>query len=126
MTVKMKGPEGHSGLSHQGNSYEPDADGVIEVPHEALGEAMNHGFVILAEQAAPGGSPTAPATPPVNLTKMNKKQLVTHAKTALDLDLDESLTAKDMIAAIETKAAEPAAGDEQTSGDEQSNESGAE
>lgn len=56
MTARMKGPEGHSGLSHAGTTYEPDADGIVTIPEEAVTEAMSHGFVLATDQAAPQGS----------------------------------------------------------------------
>ncbi len=102
MTVKMKGPEGHSGLSHQGNSYVPDADGVIEVPHETVGEAINHGFTIIpgsTEGADTNGDKVA------DLTKLKKSDLLALAKEKFDIDLDASKTNKELIAEIEAAAA---------------------
>jgi len=49
-TAKLKGPDNHGGFSHQGVSYEPDATGHIDVPHEALNEAFSHGFALAMEQ----------------------------------------------------------------------------
>lgn len=52
MTVKMQGPDNHGGFSHDGESYTPDTSGLIEVPHEAVTAAFDHGFALVAEKAA--------------------------------------------------------------------------
>lgn len=49
MTVKMQGPDNHGGFSHDGESYTPDADGFIDVPHAALDDAFAHGFSVAPE-----------------------------------------------------------------------------
>ena len=52
MTVKMQGPGNHGGFSHDGVAYEPGADGLIQVPHEAVAAAFDHGFALVPEKAA--------------------------------------------------------------------------
>lgn len=42
---KLKAPEGSRSCSHEGTTYETDADGNVEVPDEAVVELVSHGFV---------------------------------------------------------------------------------
>lgn len=97
MSVKMKGPHNTGGLSHAGEVYEADANGFVEVPNEAVGDAMSHGFVIQTADAAGEGAAGTEA----NLAAMTAKQLVAFGKDGFGLDLDPSLKKKDLIAAIE-------------------------
>ncbi len=48
--MKMQGPENHGGLSADGKSYEPDADGVIDIPETLLADALAHGFAAAVEK----------------------------------------------------------------------------
>ncbi|MCE9561892.1 MAG: hypothetical protein K8U57_07545 [Planctomycetes bacterium] len=102
MTVKMQGPKGHGGLSHAGVSYEPGEDGIIEIPHEAVEPAMDHGFTVVSENTEGQGAGDG------DLTKMKKADLLAFAKTQLGLDLDAALTNKQLIAAIEAAQTAPA------------------
>jgi hypothetical protein len=52
--VRMRHAEGIR-CSLVGQAYEPDVDGVIWVPHEAVGEKA-HGFVVWSENAAPAAT----------------------------------------------------------------------
>lgn len=115
MTARLKGPENHGGFSHDGVSYEPDADGIIEVPHEAVTAAFSHGFTLVPGQiggADAGDNGTADTNKTAKpLNKMSKAELVAHALTEHKLELvPDNMTAKEMIAAIDKAAAEqPAA-----------------
>jgi hypothetical protein len=53
--VRLRHPQG-AGCSHEGVSYDPEADGTVIVPHAAIGVLLCHGFAL----ADAGGSPTAP------------------------------------------------------------------
>jgi hypothetical protein len=104
MTMKLQGPENNGGFTHEGTSYEPDADGCIEVPGPVAPFAFSHGFVHSPVDEPAPAKDGAPNDAPANLAKMNKKQLVAFAKESLGLELDESMTAREMIAAIEAAA----------------------
>ncbi len=91
--MKLQGPKNNGGFSHEGTSYEPDADGCIDVPPEVTGFALSHGFSFIA---------TASADEKVDFSKLNKKQLLAFGKDTLELDLDASLTNKELISQIET------------------------
>lgn len=97
MTARLKGPENHGGFSHNGTSYAPDADGIIEVPHDAVEAAFSHGFTLLPAAAQPGGDENKSA----DLSKLNKKDLLALAKDKFGLELEGSPTNKELIAAIE-------------------------
>jgi hypothetical protein len=105
MIAKMKGPEGHGGISHEGVSYEPDENGIVEVPQEAVGEAMNHGFTLVAGKAGSKNGAVGGGDQPVDLTKLSKKDLVAHAKDKFGLELDEKKSAKVLIEEIEAAKA---------------------
>jgi len=42
----LQAPEGGTGCSFEGESYECDADGQVIVPVEAVPDLMSHGFTI--------------------------------------------------------------------------------
>ena len=92
--MKLQGPENNGGFTHEGATYEPDADGCIDVPPELTGFAVSHGFEFVSSE------PTADESK-VNFAKLNKKQLLAFAKGTLDLDLDEAKTNKELVADIE-------------------------
>lgn len=48
--VKMKAPEGSSGCSHEGISYQAK-DGIVEVPRAAVEALKSHGFTLYTEAA---------------------------------------------------------------------------
>ena len=50
--MKLQGPPNCGGLSFDGIAYEPDADGIIDVPDEAAAAAFAHGFVVALVQDA--------------------------------------------------------------------------
>ena len=102
-TARLKGPDNHGGFSHEGVSYAPDAEGLVEVPHEALEAAFSHGFTLVPGQAE--GTDTDGAKPAKPLNKMSKAELVALGLT-LGLELvPDSMTVKDMIAQIEAAQA---------------------
>lgn len=43
--AKMKAPEGCTGCSFNGEEFEVDKDGNVDVPEEAVAELSSHGFV---------------------------------------------------------------------------------
>jgi hypothetical protein len=45
---KLKAPEGATNCSHEGQMYEVDADGSVDVPDEAVAPLMCHGFTPIA------------------------------------------------------------------------------
>jgi len=42
--TKLKAPEGCASCSHDGETYETDADGIVTVPAEAVEALLSHGF----------------------------------------------------------------------------------
>ena len=55
-TIKLRAPEGGTGLSFEGTNYDVDENGLVEVPgHADLGNLRAMGFLPY--------SPPAPATP---------------------------------------------------------------
>jgi hypothetical protein len=122
MKARMKGPHGHGGLSHKGVSYTPDADGIIEVPQEAVEDAFSHGFTLVGESAAKTDQPQAEGQAPgdgagVDLTKLNKKGLLQFAKEKLGLDLDAKKTNKELVSEVEAALANNTPAEGQAAGD---------
>jgi hypothetical protein len=103
MTTRLKGPEHTGGFGYAGQNFEPDADGIIDIPDEFVQEAKSHGFIPVSEITHPD-----PAVSSVNLQGLTNKQLVAFAQDALGLTLDPSLKKKDLIASIEAAMAEEA------------------
>lgn len=52
-----------AGCSHQGRTYEVQADGVLLVEASAIGALTSHGFVSIDEAAAAPATPDAPPVP---------------------------------------------------------------
>lgn len=50
MTAKMKCPDGVTHVSVQGQEFQADKNGVVEVPGEAVSDLLNHGLVLHTEQ----------------------------------------------------------------------------
>jgi hypothetical protein len=53
--TKMQGPENAGGFSHDGQSYDADEDGVIDVPAHITSHAEAHGFKVITEKSAGNG-----------------------------------------------------------------------
>ena len=47
--AKLKCPDNAGGLSFDGAEFTPDSDGIVDVPEEAVADALNHGFTIFTE-----------------------------------------------------------------------------
>lgn len=47
--VKMKPPQGGGGFGFAGEFYVPTKKGIIEIPPEALADALTHGYEIVTE-----------------------------------------------------------------------------
>lgn len=44
--VVMLAPEGSTGCSHNGENFEADDDGFVQVPPEAVAALLDHGFTL--------------------------------------------------------------------------------
>lgn len=49
-TVSMKPPAGCGAFGFAGKSYAPDEKGIVEIPAEAVGDALIHGYEVIAEK----------------------------------------------------------------------------
>ncbi len=49
-TIKVRGPKGCRALSHAGNRYTPDKNGLFEVPADFAAHARRHGFEVVEQR----------------------------------------------------------------------------
>jgi hypothetical protein len=84
--IRMIARSGASSCSWGGQSFEPDADGAVTVPVEALADLVNHNFVPYNEALAPKHEEPAPAAAPAAPARAAKQTADGGGATKLPID----------------------------------------